>query len=81
MFNGRQTFGNLLFRINIMLLNGHLKKQFRLFYFAPATFPALDDVLKLAKLLLCLLGPVAITPEIRSQGLAFQPFNLFFFFG
>ena len=70
-----------MFGLAVEFFYRHLQQQFGLLYLAPAIFPALDDILELAELLLDSLGLLAVTPEVRSQGLALQSLDLLFLGG
>jgi hypothetical protein len=62
-----------------MLFNGHVKKHVSLFEIFEIALPVLNQILELAQFLLHLLGLGLIVPELRSQGLGFQPFYIKFF--
>ena len=76
-----QVIGHLGLCLTIIFLNRHLQQQMRLFDFRPGFLPAFYHLLELPKLLLNFTGTLTVRPEIGSQRLPFQPFNLFFFCG
>ena len=70
-----QAGDHLVETLLVVLLHGHVEEHPGILQLAIGLFPGLDDLLGLPQLLLHLLGPGLIVPEIRPQGLLFEPLN------